>query len=160
MGLLSAIEQRQKPKSLDTPPKQIAVDTPDPEPVAPSWPICPACGSFDLWVDVYGGGPHCMHCSPPPAPSFVRERLRGPPGSQAETQAETEVDIDREFARHWIVYEYDRKIGIDDRGAPIIEHHRVIQRRDFKWTEPCNKPGELKNRGPHDATCDATSPVQ
>lgn len=32
---------------------------------------CPTCNFTSTWLDVYGGGPHCMTCSPPPARSLV-----------------------------------------------------------------------------------------
>ena len=42
------------------------------QPPAPGSPTpCPNCNFTSTWLDVYGGGPHCMTCSPPPAQSLV-----------------------------------------------------------------------------------------
>lgn len=39
--------------------------------------LCQACKSGNpvYWLDIYGGGPHCAYCLPPPVEAMVRQRL-------------------------------------------------------------------------------------
>lgn len=50
----------------------------DEESIAPEKSTLGSCsepGHTGHWLDVYGGGPHCLTCKPPPSPKFVKRRI-------------------------------------------------------------------------------------
>lgn len=58
---------------------------------------CPICRSPFFWLDVYGGGPHCLDCRRPPSKSLVRRPLWGIAGSSGGYWWETLEDPPRVF---------------------------------------------------------------
>ena len=95
---------------------------------------CPQCSSVAYWLDVYGGGPHCRTCRPPPGRSFVLEAHDAsgephPSGEPLPSDSGEPVDLDVEFHRQWREY----LTGTEKNPR------RVIQRRDFKFTETMSK---------------------
>lgn len=97
---------------------------------------CPQCGSVAYWLDVYGGGPHCQVCRPPPGRSFILEAHgasdgtdstgeQPPPAAAGEPiDPDTDDAEDTEFHRQW------REYLTGTQKNP----RRVIQRRDFSFT--------------------------
>lgn len=80
MGLISTIQPSELDKKLSEQPKEKISEAsapvglqPPPQPPIP----CPICRSPFYWLDVYGGGPHCLDCRRPPSRSLVRRPLWG-----------------------------------------------------------------------------------
>ena len=83
MGLISQIEKKRESKiknAIESPPVR------QPESVSTKPAPCPTCRSPILWLDRYGGEPHCVACQPPPSKSLVArqcEIVTEPDGSFA-----------------------------------------------------------------------------
>ncbi len=137
MGLISKISRDEKNAS-----KKKSETARAPAEGAPHQSFtCPQCGSVAYWLDVYGGGPHCQACRPPPGRSSILEAHgasdgtgstgeQPPPGAAGEPiDPDTDDAEDAEFHRQW------REYLTGTQKNPRL----VIQRRDFKFTEPMAK---------------------
>lgn len=122
-----------------------AVQFEAPQPPRP----CPDCRSPIVWFDRYGGGPHCAVCHPPPSRALEARRCSivvlddgtfalhshgasgvvPAAGESPPSVAGEPIDLDAEFGQRWREY----------LTGTVKNPRRVIQRRDFKFTEPMSK---------------------